>query len=239
MQLRSAAVTDIGRIRRSNEDRLLRDESLHLYGVADGVGGLPGGAEAAQCAIEYVHHNVRKASAAEPDLAQITIGANDAVAQLGFRYSPHFGIGTTLTWGLFRRGHLHLAHVGDSRCYLLRDGALESLTMDHSVENEAKARRAKGELIWVSEQHRNALTRCIGQSAPLDVDATVHTVKAGDRYLFCTDGVTRMIRDHELAEHLAASSTPEKIMREIVDSANLRGGLDNSTGVLVFVDSVP
>jgi protein phosphatase len=111
--------------------------------------------------------------------------------------------------------------------------------MDHSVENEAKARRAKGELIWVNEQHRNALTRCIGQSTPLEVDLLVKELEVGDRYLFCSDGVTRMIRDHELSEHLAMKGAPEEILREIVDVANLRGGMDNSTGVVVFVDSLP
>jgi serine/threonine protein phosphatase PrpC len=238
MQLRSAALTDIGRIRRTNEDRLLRDEALHLYGIADGVGGLPGGAEAAQCAIDVVHHAV-KTAAGEPDLAQITRSANDAVAQLGHRFSPHFGIGTTLTWGLFRRAELHLAHVGDSRCYALRNEQLECLTLDHSVENEARARRARGELIWVNEQHRNALTRCIGQNTPLEVDVTHHPLAVGDRYFFCSDGITRMIRDDELAEFLSADATPQAILRDLVDTANLRGGLDNATGVLVFVDALP
>ncbi len=237
MHLRSAALSDIGRIRRINEDRVLRDEALHLYGVADGVGGLPGGAEAAQCAVEMVHHGVQKA-VGEPDLTQITLEANEAVSQLGFRFSPHFGIGTTLTWGLFRRGHLNLAHVGDSRCYAYRRGEVECLTMDHSVENEAKARRAKGELIWVNEQHRNALTRCVGQSTPLEVDTLQRPLEAGDRYLFCSDGVTRMIRENELVDHLGRMVDPHLIIRELVDTANLRGGLDNSTAVLIFVDSM-
>lgn len=238
MQIRSAALSDIGRIRRANEDRLLRDESLHLYGVADGVGGLPGGAEAAQCAVDVVHYAVKHADG-DPDLVRISREANEAVAQLGFRHSPHFGIGTTLTWGLFRRGHLHLAHVGDSRCYLVRGGMIECLTSDHSVENEAKARRAKGELIWVNEQHRNALTRCIGQNAPLDVDLLIRPVKPGDRYLFCSDGVTRMLREDELLEFTDSERDPQAVARELVDSANLRGGLDNSSVVAVFVDSVP
>lgn len=238
MQLRSAAVTDIGRIRRANEDRLLRDESLHLYGIADGVGGLPGGAEAAQCAIEVVHYGVKNAQG-DPDLVKITQEANDAVAQLGYRFSPHFGIGTTLTWGIFRRGSLHLAHVGDSRCYALRGGELECLTLDHSVENEAKARRARGELIWVNEQHRNALTRCVGQSTPLEVDLLERPLQVGDRYFFCSDGITRMIRENELADYMSQDAEPHAIVREMVDSANLRGGLDNSTGVLVFVDALP
>ncbi|HEU5078654.1 MAG TPA: protein phosphatase 2C domain-containing protein [Opitutaceae bacterium] len=237
MHLRSAAISDIGRIRRINEDRILRDEALHLYGVADGVGGLPGGAEAAQCAVEVVHHNVAQ-SAAEPDMVRITLGANEAVAQLGMRFSPHFGIGTTLTWGLFRRGELRLAHVGDSRCYALRGGEFECLTMDHSVENEARARRARGELIWVSEQHRNALTRCIGQSTPLDVDVVARPLQEGDRYLFCSDGVTRMIRENELADHIGRDAEPSAIVRDLVDVANQRGGLDNATAVLIYVDSL-
>jgi serine/threonine protein phosphatase PrpC len=238
MLLRSAALTDIGKVRRANEDRLLRDETLNLFGVADGVGGLPGGAEAAQCAVDIVHHAVQMANG-EPNLSEITLEANYAVSQLGFRLSPHFGIGTTLTYGLFRRGELQLAHVGDSRCYALRNGELEMLTLDHSVENEAKARRARGELIWVNEQHRNALTRCIGQTTPLDVDLLTRPLAAGDRYLFCSDGVTRLVRDEELAEQLRRDVAPNVVLREIVDLANLRGGLDNSSAVLVVVDSVP
>lgn len=237
MQLRSAALTDIGRIRRQNEDRLICEESLNLFGVADGVGGLPGGAEAAQCAVDLIKKLVRNSSN-PPDLELITLETNHAVAQLGFKLSPHFGIGSTLTYGIFREGKLRLAHVGDSRCYLLRGREIECLTLDHSVENEAKARRARGELIWVNEQHRNALTRCIGQSTPLEVDVSLRTVMPKDRYLFCTDGITRLIREEELAEHLSRDEPPTDILHDMVELANVRGGLDNATAVMVFVDRV-
>jgi len=237
MHLRSAALSDIGKLRRYNEDRLLRDETLHLYGVADGVGGLPGGAEAAQCAIECVHHGIQT-SDKEPDLLKITLEANKTVAQLGARLSPHYGIGSTLTYGLFRCGQLQLAHVGDSRCYVYTKNSFECLTMDHSVENEARERIAKGELVWVSEQHRNALTRCIGQTTPLQVDLSFRPLRTGERYLFCSDGVTKTINDSELSVLMAADADPAKILREIVDLANFRGGLDNETGVLVFVDDL-
>lgn len=237
MHLRSAALSDIGKLRRYNEDRLLHDDTLHLYGVADGVGGLPGGAEAAQCAIEAVHHAIHMADG-EPDLAKITLAANKTVAQLGARLSPHYGIGSTLTYGLFRRGQLQLAHVGDSRCYVAIGGDLECLTMDHSVENEARARIARGELVWVSEQHRNALTRCIGQTTPLQVDITFRPLTPGERYFFCSDGVTKLIRENELAEMLMVDAAPAKILRSIIDLANARGGLDNATGVIVFVDDL-
>jgi len=238
MQLRSAALTDIGRVRRQNEDRLMCDESLSLFGVADGVGGLPGGAEAAQCAVDLVLKQVRNSSN-PPDLELITLETNHAVSQLGFKLSPHFGIGATLTYGIFRDGKVRLAHVGDSRCYVVHKGELECLTMDHSVENEARARRAKGELIWVNEQHRNALTRCIGQSTPLEVDQFTRQLEVGERYFFCSDGITRMLREEEIAEHLSRNDQPVDILQEIIDLANVRGGLDNVTGVLVFIDQLP
>ncbi|MFT3781805.1 MAG: serine/threonine-protein phosphatase [Nibricoccus sp.] len=235
MQLRSAALTDIGRIRRQNEDRLICEESLGLFGVADGVGGLPGGAEAAQCAVDLIKKLVKN-STNPPDLELITLETNHAVSQLGFRLSPHFGIGSTLTYGIFRDGKVRLAHVGDSRCYLLRGREIECLTMDHSVENEARARRAKGELIWVNEQHRNALTRCIGQSTPLEVDVSSRTIMPKDRYLFCSDGITRLLREEEIAEHLSRDEPPADILQEMIELTNIRGGLDNATAVLVVVD---
>lgn len=238
MQLRSAALSDLGRVRKNNEDRLLRDETLQLFGIADGVGGLPGGAEAAQCAIEVVHAGIHNA-ASEPDLRKVTIEANHSVAQLGRRLSPQFGIGSTLTFGLFRRGQLHLAHVGDSRCYLWSQGKFIALTEDHSVENEAKARIAKGEMVWISEHQRQALTRCIGQHAPLDVDLTIRSLEVGDRYLFCSDGVTKLIRDQELAARMSANQEPDEILRGLIDLANARGGVDNATAVIVIIDQLP
>ena len=238
MQLRSAAFTDIGRIRRQNEDRLMCDETLGLFGVADGVGGLPGGAEAAQCAVDHVLKLVRE-STNPPDLELVTLETNHAVSQLGFKLSPHFGIGATLTYGIFREGKVRLSHVGDSRCYVLRGGDLECITIDHSVENEARARRAKGELIWVNEQHRNALTRCIGQTTPLEVDLITRQLEVGEKYFFCSDGITRLLKEEEIAEHLSRDDQPADILQEIVELTNVRGGLDNATGVMVCIDQLP
>jgi len=238
MQLRSAAFTDIGRIRRQNEDRLMCDEALGLFGVADGVGGLPGGAEAAQCAVDHVIKLLRE-STNPPDLELITLETNHAVSQLGFKLSPHFGIGATLTYGIFREGKVRLSHVGDSRCYVLRGGDLECITIDHSVENEARARRAKGELIWVNEQHRNALTRCIGQTTPLEVDLITRQLEVGEKYFFCSDGITRLLKEEEIAEHLSRDDQPADILQEIVELTNVRGGLDNATGVMVCIDQLP
>jgi serine/threonine protein phosphatase PrpC len=239
LSLRAAALTDIGRVRRENEDRYLFDETSRLFGVADGVGGLPGGAEAAQLAIDNVVKllHVNNPST-EPDLTAIVQHANVAVASLGQQLSPAMGIGTTLTFGYLRNKTLKIAHVGDSRAYGSRAAEFGRLTEDHSVENEARLRRARGEVVYYHEANRNALTRCIGQPTPPEVDIITRDVVAGDRYLFCTDGVTRMLPDSEIASLMREFDNPQATLKEIIGIAVRRGGPDNATGVVVFVDAV-
>jgi protein phosphatase len=239
LSIRAAALTDIGRVRRENEDRYLLDEKSLLFGVADGVGGLPGGAEAAQLAVDDfagVMHVL--ADGHEPDLVAIIRNTNERVAQLGQQISPSLGIGTTITFGFIRDSHLKIAHVGDSRCYACRGREFVRITEDHSVENEARLRRARGEVVYYHESNRNALTRCIGQPAPLEVDVITRPILAGDRIIFCTDGVTRMIPDSELGAMLMQPDHPKSAVEEIVRLAVRRGGPDNATVVGVFVDRV-
>jgi protein phosphatase len=239
LSLRAAALTDIGRVRRENEDRFLFDETALLFGVADGVGGLPGGGEAAQLAVQEVAGAFKSVPVTQdPDLVTIVQTLNTTVAALGMKLSPAMGIGTTLTFGCIRKGLFRIAHVGDSRCYTLRDGQLLRLTEDHSVENEARIRRARGEVVYYHEANRNALTRCIGQPTPPEVDTISRPLVAGDRYLLCTDGVTRMVPDSELGALLTKAQQPKPLLEEIVGLAVRRGGPDNATGVVIFVDSV-
>lgn len=239
LSLRAAALTDIGRVRRNNEDRYLCDESAMLFGIADGVGGLPGGAEAAQHTVEEISGGLHALQPGqEPNLTAIVHHTNLSVAVLGQKISPAMGIGTTLTFGCIRNGIFKLAHVGDSRAYLFRKGEFMRLTEDHSVENEARLRRAKGEVVYYHEANRNALTRCIGQPTPPEVDLINRPLVVGDRFLFCTDGVTRMIPDSELGELVAGADTPDESIRNIVSLAVRRGGPDNATGVVIFIDAV-
>jgi serine/threonine protein phosphatase PrpC len=238
--LRAAALTDIGRVRRKNEDRYLFSPEDLLFGIADGVGGLPNGAEAAQHAVDEVTSAVRLwPRDRELDLASIVVQTNESVSQLGLALSPAIGIGTTLTFGCIRENVLRVAHIGDSRCYVWNNhGEFGRITEDHSVENEARLRRAKGDIVYYHESNRNALTRCIGQPTPPEVDVIERRLVAGERYLFCTDGVTRMLKDEELAELMAAQVEPEQLLREIIALAVRRGGPDNATAVLVIVDQV-
>lgn len=237
--IRAAALTDIGRVRRQNEDRFLLDESARIFGVADGVGGLPGGAEAAQQTIDDIAGGIHALAAGqEPNLTAIVHLANENVLNLGKRISPAMGIGTTLTFGCIRGNTLQIAHVGDSRVYCWRNGELSRVSEDHSVENEARMRRAKGEVVYYHEANRNALTRCIGQPTPPDVDLISRPLAPGDRYVFCTDGVTRMVGDTELGTIIGKAGEPAEILRELILLAVRRGGPDNATGVMFIVDSL-
>lgn len=236
MKFRSAALTDIGKTRTENEDRFLCENDLGLFGVADGIGGLPGGGEAAEQTVQEVTRLVREN--ADTDLVALTQAASQSVRLLGQQLNPPYGIGSTLTFGLLKPGHLHLAHVGDSRAYLLQRGDFIPLTEDHTVENEARRLRARGEAVEVHSGNRNALTRCIGQPGVPEVDVHDFVVSGRDRYLFTTDGICRMISDYELADVLSGPESPEEMVKLLIDMALKRGGHDNLTAVVVFIDEV-
>ena len=237
MHLHAAALSDIGKLRRQNEDRFLCDEAAGLFAVADGVGGLPGGADASQLAVDTVmelYHSLPEGEIV--DLIKIMHEANARIWALGQNVSPELGIATTLTLGLITGGQLYLAHVGDSRCYVWGKGKMELLTLDHSLENEARLRGAQRLLAYFGESSRAALTRCLGQPEPPEVDFIVRPLAFGERLLFCSDGVSRVIPEADLAEILGGADDPVAGMQKIVDTANGRGGPDNITGVMVIVD---
>src|SRR5580704_9082390 len=170
MHLRTVALSDIGKVRRQNEDSYLCDEAAGLFAVADGVGGLPGGADASQMAVNTVRELYRAVPEGEAiDLVQMMREANARVLALGHKVSPELGIATTLTLGMIAGEQLYVAHVGDSRCYVWHNGQLDLLTMDHSLENEARLRGAQRLLAYFTESSRGSLTRCLGQSEPPEV----------------------------------------------------------------------
>ena len=158
---------------------------------------------------------------------------------LGRELSPATGIASTLSIGHLVGQTLHISHVGDSRCYALRGDIIEQLTTDHSVENEIRERRARGEDVHFHEINRNALTRCIGQPNKLEVDLYEYPLQPGDRILFCTDGITGLMEDEELANLLSEGreDEPLSVLKKIVALALQRGGHDNATAVLLYIDS--
>lgn len=224
-------------MRQQNEDRFLQDDALAAYGVADGVGGLPGGAVAAQITMEALHAAIaRRSPKSAADLCPMVLQINAAVSVVGERMSPAVGIGTTLTFGVCTQGRLLLAHVGDSRCYRLREHRFELLTEDHSVENEARHRRARGENVRYADRYSQALTRCIGQPSDPAVDVSEHALEMGDVILFATDGISRVLAGAEIARIIASDAPLENRLATLIESTNERGGPDNATAVLVAVD---
>lgn len=237
MKLRSFALTDVGRVRPENEDNYLCNETLGLYAVADGIGGLPSGAQASQLTVSALEKAFRELPAGQkPDYLQIIAEVNQQVFGLGRVLSPQFGIGSTLTFAHLVGVKLHIGHVGDSCALRLRAKALEQLTSDHTVENEMRERTARGEPMAMLMENRNALTRCIGQPPPIQGDCTAHTVLPHDRYLLASDGISRFVTMPEIQEILQQAAEPSSAAQRLVDCANERGGLDNSTAVVVFFD---
>lgn len=237
MQLTTAAQTDIGLVRHENEDRYVCADDLGLYAVADGIGGLPAGAEAAQTAVDALKKSVRDAGSSA-DLVRAFASAQTAVLNLGDKLAADSGLGTTLCATLIRDGRLLIANVGDSRAYLFREGKLLLLTHDDTVENDVIRRRGLGERVEMQERYRNALTRCLGQPMPLHVEVTEHPIQAGDIILVCSDGISRSLPDSAIARHLAEASSPVLALGALVTSSLSLGGHDNATGVIVRVDSL-
>jgi len=238
MRLRSAALTDIGKIREENEDRFLCDDALQLYAVADGIGGLAGGGEAAEEAIAQL----TALAGAQPadgdwDYQAIFAEINHRVAAVGRSIDTTFGIGTTLTVARILGHRLLLGHVGDSCAFLRRGSRMEKLTHDHTMENEMRARSGHS-LVFLNPRTRNALTRCIGQPVTPRAEVLEHALAADDRVLLCSDGVTRYLSEEEISLAVAKAAEPADGLAELVTSANARGGHDNATGVLVFIDEL-
>ena len=237
MKLRSFAHTDVGRVRPENEDSFLCNDTHQLYAVADGIGGLPSGGQASQLAVTALQKIVSEHTTGQKlNYERILIEINDQVFKLGRVLSPQFGIGSTLVFAHVTGVKLHFGHVGDSTAFRLRSKVLEQLTTDHTIETELKQRTARGEPLGLLMENRNALTRCIGQPPPLEPDCFTHTILPHDRYFLCSDGITRFVPQAEIAHVVQESATPELAVNSLIDRANERGGMDNSTGVALFFD---
>lgn len=237
MKLSSFAQTDVGRTRPENEDSFLCNDALSLYAVADGIGGLPAGEQASKMAIAVLEQAFTAHSAGTPmDYQRVVEEINQKVLLLGRVLSPQYGIGSTLTFAHLTGVKLNIGHVGDSTALRLRAKKLDQLTTDHTIENEMREREARGESKRLLMENRNALTRCIGQPPPILAHCSTHTVLPHDRYLLCSDGITRYVAHAEIEEIMQQSLTPDAAAGTLINRANDRGGLDNSTAVVLFFD---
>lgn len=245
-----ASRTDVGMRRAANQDslavRLCTDYSEwvrcgHLFVVADGMGGHAVGDLASRIAVDTLPHAYFKSMAdtIEQRLRESIAAANKAINDRGRENREFEGMGTTCSvLSLSERGAI-VGHVGDSRVYRVRRDVIEQLTFDHSLQWEMiRLGRATAENVEMFHP-RNVITRCLGPDLFVQVDVEgPFPVEAGDCFLLCSDGLTNHVSDSEIGQILSSLPAPEA-SRLLINLANCRGGSDNSTVVVVSIDSYP
>ena len=229
-----AAKTDVGRVRQGNEDSYLVQDPL--FAVADGMGGHLGGEVASATAVETITSGTERSMPRDPsDLAALVRAANAAIWEKSKDDPDLRGMGTTCTLAMIEDGSLHIAHVGDSRAYLLRSGNLEQVTEDHTlVSRMVQEGRISAE---EAERHpqRSIITRALGADSDVSVDEITVALSEGDRILLCSDGLTSMIDAGTVHDVLERQSNLEAAVDELVELALDAGGEDNVTVVLIDV----
>lgn len=242
MQYQFYALSDPGRVRANNEDALAFHADTAVAVLADGMGGYNAGEVASSMTVNLVLSELtrwRADPATKPSLLQAVHALEMSAAQANLSvlnaalFNPQYaGMGTTLVVGLFLGATLVLGHVGDSRCYRWRAGTLTQLTRDHSMLQE----QVDAGLITPAQAAvmpgKNLLTRALGVEDSLQIEVHVHPVQAGDLYLMCSDGLTDMVNDSQLAQVLASPSSLAQMAAELVMRANVRGGRDNISVLL-------
>jgi PPM family protein phosphatase len=228
MKIEVGHTTDIGRVRERNEDSILI--APPLYVVADGMGGHRGGQVASRVALETLESLASEGSGTLPENVH---GANKAVWDRSVEDERLAGMGTTLTGAQIDGASALIAHVGDSRAYLLRDGELRQLTADHTLV----ARMVKSGEITEAEAevhpHKNVLTRALGTDEEVEVDEDSIALVDGDRLLLCSDGLTGMVTEDQIQAILENSDQPQQAADRLVKAANRAGGIDNITVVVL------
>ncbi|MEM7413385.1 MAG: Stp1/IreP family PP2C-type Ser/Thr phosphatase [Myxococcota bacterium] len=226
------SLTDTGRQRSANQDSVgegVAPDGARLAIVADGMGGHAGGETASRLAVEAVQGVVASSEGA-PDgtLREALETANRAVHDESQRNTQLLGMGTTGVAALFSRDAAYVANVGDSRAYRLRDGVIEQLTDDHSLVAELQRRGIISEEEALVHPRRNEVLRSLGVEPEVTVDLFAFELRAGDVFLLCSDGLSGVVRDEEIADVLRREA-PAEAVRSLVDFANERGGPDNVT----------
>src|SRR5271165_3892463 len=230
------AVTDTGRQRRANEDSLLARSPLFV--VADGMGGAQAGEVASRLAIESFQPGIEDASRPEVALATLAQEANSRIHRRSHANAAQAGMGTTLTAVYVGEHDVAIAHVGDSRAYCLRDGELLRLTDDHSLVDELLRQGRLTPEEAVEHPQRSVITRALGPELTVEVDTRSFHARGGDVYLLCSDGLTTMLSEEEIAQLLRGHPRLRDAGEALVAAANEAGGRDNITVVLLRLEDV-
>lgn len=249
MQLKFFGATDVGRRRKNNEDYFGIFEADHLFIVADGMGGHAAGeiasSTAVQAVAEFVALTARETDitwpwGVDPNLSLIANRlktairfGNQKVLDLSVTQADYEGMATTIVALIMEDTTAHIAHVGDSRLYLVNAKGISQLTIDHSWVLEQVALGVLTTDQARTHPLRNVVTRAIGAASELNVEMTTHVMEPGDVLLLCSDGLSGMVLDKDVERIVQANSDPVKAANLLVAEANSRGGEDNITVLLV------
>ncbi len=239
----AAGLTNQGRVRKQNEDNWFADPKQGLFIVSDGMGGHVAGELASRIVVEVLPPLLIQRLESIPNLSdpmaiiEIVLEAlselNDHVRDESGKHLGLSGMGATVVLALIRNTYALIAHVGDSRAYLLREGHLERLTKDHSL---VQILIDAGELTpedAITHPARSKITQYIGMKGDVLPEARIIDLLPDDRLLLCSDGLTGMVHDPAITELLLANPDPEKTCHALIETANIAGGRDNITVIVV------
>lgn len=235
--------SDPGRIRENNEDSLAFDAPSGVAVLADGMGGYNAGEIASAMAVTYIRaelaHWLQGEGKFAPDdevrrtVVQCVAKANLSIYNAAMGNPQFSGMGTTVVAAVFDDRRVILAHVGDSRAYVLRDGRFVQLTRDHSLlQEQLDAGLLTPEQAKVAT-HKNLVTRALGVEPTVQVDVQQHLVHEGDLFLLCSDGLTDMVDDIEVQAVLSGNNALQDRANALVRQANSAGGRDNISALLI------
>lgn len=250
LRIQAAGLSDRGLKRGHNEDSLSVVTEMGLFIVADGMGGHNAGEVASRRAIESIVDFLRKCAGDDstwpfPEIRQLSRTENKIVAaiklanrdvcNLSLEHPEYSGMGTTLVAMLYDAadGRAAVAHVGDSRCYRLREGVLEQVTLDHSWVSEQLQKKIITAEEAKNHRWKNVITRALGNKLDVEVDVQSVAVQAGDTFMLCSDGLSGMVEDDGLERLMLENAELETCAQKMIESANSNGGLDNISVILV------
>jgi PPM family protein phosphatase len=253
LAFRAAGKTDVGRRRSHNEDSVVVRTDLHLFLVADGAGGHAAGEVASLLAVTSMvsfFEATQAETARMPDcddyglltgerrLARAVKKANQDILEVAAAHEKHKGMGTTVVAASVspHSALLHVAHVGDSRCYRLRAGYLDRLTQDHSLLVDVLELRPDIDDAMLAKVPTNVITRAVGMDPNVRVSIRSYALGPGDRYLLCSDGLWSASSEGDLMQVLAKGKTPEETVDALIALANAGGGPDNIGALVIFCE---
>ncbi len=256
LEIVASGTTDIGTVRRHNEDAVLLRPDLDLYILADGAGGHNAGNVAsalATTAIANFFEATKVGKEEEPDLDSFGLPiaarrlaaalqrANEDILEIAKTSNKLNGMGTTaVAISCFKKtGVMHVAHVGDSRCYRFRDGILEQLTHDHSLINDALEMRPNIDDKALAKLPHNVVTRALGMEPNVRVSVRSYRMLAGDKVLLCSDGLSDTLDDDLIGDIMATDRTPDETVRALIARANDLGAQDNIGVIIAQIKLAP